>query len=103
MILFPCTSCGACCLSIDGIEFLEEYNQNGKCTNLENNQCSIYESRPLLCKIDESYDKIFSSYMSKEEFYRQNAVACNKLQEKLNIDIKYRVHITNVALIKIEK
>ncbi|RFU64463.1 YkgJ family cysteine cluster protein [Bacillus sp. V59.32b] len=93
MTRFPCTSCGACCSSIDGIGFLEEYNQNGRCTKLNNNECSIYESRPLLCRIDDSYDQIFSSYMTREEFYRQNAKACNELQEKLNIDIKYRVYI----------
>lgn len=31
--------------------------------------------------------------MTKEEFYLQNAKACNQLQEKLNIDRKYRVYI----------
>ncbi|WP_339289054.1 YkgJ family cysteine cluster protein [Ureibacillus sp. FSL K6-0786] len=93
MSKIPCTSCGACCASIDGIEFLSKFNQNGICDKLKNNQCSIYESRPLLCRIDDSYDQLFSSYMTKQEFYRLNAKACNELQEKLNIDIKFRVHI----------
>jgi len=60
---------------------------------LENNKCIIYESRPLLCRIDDSYDQLFSNYMTKEEFYFQNAKACNQLQEKLNIDEKYRVYL----------
>lgn len=90
---FPCTSCGACCLSIEGIGFLEEYNQGGACINLKNNQCSIYDARPLLCRVDDSYDQLFSDYMTKEEFYRYNAKACNELQEKLNIDVSYRVYI----------
>lgn len=93
MKTFPCTSCGACCSSIVGIDFLKEFNQDGKCSMLKNNKCTIYESRPLLCKIDESYDQIFSSYMTKEDFYLQNAKACNELQEKLNIDIGYRVYL----------
>ncbi|MFJ7407673.1 MULTISPECIES: YkgJ family cysteine cluster protein [unclassified Lysinibacillus] len=93
MSVFPCTSCGACCLSIEGIEFLKDFNVNGKCNLLENNGCSIYETRPLLCRIDESYNQIFINYMTKEEYYFQNAKACNQLQEKLNIDKKYRVHL----------
>lgn len=93
MSKFPCTSCGACCSSIEGIEFLKEFNQNGKCDKLKNNLCTIYDSRPLLCRIEDSYDQLFSSYMTKEEFYIQNAKACNELQEKLNIDIKYRVYL----------
>lgn len=90
---FPCTQCGACCSSIENIEFLKEYNNNGICENLENKKCSIYETRPLLCNLDESYKKIFSAYMTKEEFYRSNAKACNILQEKYGIDEKYRVYL----------
>lgn len=90
---FPCTSCGACCSTIEGIAFLKEYNKNGQCNKLENDKCTIYESRPLMCRIDDSYDKLFSSYMTREEFYHQNAKACNVLQEKLNIDEKYRVYL----------
>lgn len=90
---FPCTSCGACCSSIEWIEFLSEYNINGQCSKLVENKCTMYESRPLLCRIDESYEQIFSTLMTKEEFYMQNALACNALQEKLGIDTSYRVYI----------
>lgn len=90
-MIFPCTECGACCSSIEGIDFLEEYNQNGICKMLVNNRCSIYENRPLLCRIDQAYEEIFSTLMSKEDFFEQNAKACNELQERLGIDLKYRV------------
>lgn len=93
MSVFPCTSCGACCSSIEGIDFLADYNNNGKCDMLKNNRCTIYDSRPLLCRIDEAYDQLFSDFMTKKEFYFENARACNQLQEKLNIDEKYRVHL----------
>ncbi|MGG4198715.1 YkgJ family cysteine cluster protein [Peribacillus frigoritolerans] len=93
MIKFPCTQCGACCSSINGIDFLEVYNDNGRCTQLQNNRCTIYEKRPLLCNIDEAYDRAFSGLMNKNEFYYQNALACNQLQEKLGIDESYRVSI----------
>lgn len=93
MTQFPCTSCGACCSSIEGIAFLQQYNQEGRCNKLKDNKCTIYKARPLLCRIDDSYDQLFSSYMTREEFYRQNAKACNELQEKLNIALEYRVYI----------
>ena len=90
---FPCTQCGACCSSIEGIDFLNEYNRNGVCKNLQDNKCEIYESRPLLCRIDEAFDEIFSEYMTKEEYYISNAKACNLLQEKYNIEEKYRIYL----------
>lgn len=93
---FPCTSCGACCSSIEGIDFLAEYNQEGKCTNLSDNRCSIYDSRPLLCRIDDAYEELFSTYMTKEDFYRENAKACNELQMKMGIDLSYRVYIPSL-------
>lgn len=51
------------------------------CKYLVGNDCSIYENRPLLCRIDESYDSIFSFFMTREEFYYINKKACKKLQE----------------------
>lgn len=38
---------------------------------------------------------MFSDFMTKEEFYCEDARAYNhnQLQEKLNIDGKYRVHL----------
>lgn len=91
MINFPCTACGACCRSINGISFLEKYNRQGTCIKLVNNRCSIYNERPLLCRIDEAYEEVFSEFMTLEEYYEENAKACNVLQEQLNIDPSFRV------------
>lgn len=91
MTIFPCTQCGACCASIEGIDFLMEYNQNGRCRHLVNHLCDIYDERPLLCRIDEAYEQIFSAHMTKEDYYEANAKACNLLQEQKKIDVKYRV------------
>lgn len=93
MMAFPCTQCGACCKSIDGISFLELFNENGQCNKLKGNSCTIYETRPLLCNIEQSYIEIFSQYMTLEEFYTQNALACNQLQEKQCIPLQYRVKV----------
>lgn len=93
MTTFPCTSCGACCSSIEGIDFLQAFNVQGVCKHLVNRQCAIYNERPLLCRIDEAFDSIFSSYMTKEEYYEANAKACNELQLKLGIPESYRVFV----------
>lgn len=99
MSTFPCTQCGACCSNINHLDFLNEYNQNGVCINLQNNKCAIYDSRPLLCKINEAFDTIFSMYMSREEYYLANALACNELQEARGLDEKYRINLDSLKLI----
>ena len=55
---------------------------DGVCVYLDGNLCSIYENRPLLCRIDESYDAYFKEKYSKEDYYQLNYNACEKLQEK---------------------
>lgn len=91
MKVFPCTACGACCSNIDGLEFLEEFNCNGVCSKLIDSKCSIYNERPQLCRIDETYDSMFSTIMSRKEFYLENAKVCNALQEKNCIPEEYRI------------
>lgn len=44
--------------------------------------CESYPSRPLLCRIDESYDYFFKDSMTREEFYRANLQVCSKLKTK---------------------
>ena len=54
---------------------------DGKCRYLEGNLCSIYEERPLFCRVDESYDALFSGQMERGDFYQLNMNMCKKLQE----------------------
>lgn len=98
MTSFPCTSCGACCKSIKGIEFLKEYDRGDGCCKFlnENNLCSIYEERPLICNIDRAYTMIFSANYSMGEFYSINVEACNKLQESFCIDESFRVKLMDL-------
>jgi Fe-S-cluster containining protein len=55
---------------------------DGVCKFLNENLCSIYEQRPLLCRVDESWEKIFSSKMSREDFYELNLKDFNALVNK---------------------
>ena len=51
------------------------------CKYLSGNLCSIYENRPLICRIDDCYDIYFSSLMTLEEYYKLNTQMCKQLKK----------------------
>lgn len=102
---FPCSGCGCCCKRIDkllnSLQFFSEEDQeilnfpykhkNGICENLnEQNECSIYENRPLICNVDK-----FAEYYNKEKksFYLNTIEVCNEIMDEDNIDEKFRIKI----------
>ncbi|EOH6759194.1 YkgJ family cysteine cluster protein, partial [Campylobacter jejuni] len=91
---FPCTICGVCCKSIDGIPELQKFNNGGICIHLtKNNTCAIYDTRPLICRIDEMYNMYFAQYYTKNQFYNENIKICNKLQKKLKLNKRFRIKL----------
>lgn len=94
--MFPCTSCGICCQNISQIKELKDFDLgDGICKyfNKEDNNCKIYETRPNICRVDVMFEIEYYKYYNKDEFYKLNAKACNMLQEKFNLDKKYKVII----------
>ena len=80
--MFYCEHCGCCCRNLDKSDIYASLNRgDGVCKYLKGNDYSIYENRPVLCRIDESYDRFFSEMMSREEFYDINKQACKQLQK----------------------
>ncbi|MFB1344046.1 YkgJ family cysteine cluster protein [Helicobacter pylori] len=82
-----------CCKNITGIiELIGFDTGNGVCKflDLKTNRCKIYESRPLICRIDEAHKKLYPHILLKE-FYAKNAEICNALQETNHMDISFRV------------
>ena len=78
--MFPCKKCGLCCRNLDKSQlFRQLHNGDGVCKYLKENLCSIYERRPLLCRVDECYYKYFSDKLTLEEYYKLNLEICNKL------------------------
>ena len=62
--MFECDRCGACCRHLDISKLYAELDRgDGTCKYLSGNLCSIYEKRPLLCRVDESYQKFFKEVM----------------------------------------
>lgn len=82
-MMFPCDQCGECCRNLQMPELYKELDRgDGVCKFLDGNLCSIYQTRPLLCRIDESYDCFFKDSMTREEFYRANLQVCSELKRK---------------------
>jgi len=84
MIPFYCNSCGLCCKKIGGIPGFEEMdNGKGTCIYLnENHQCSIYETRPLQCRITEGFKAYFAESMTWDEYITANSEVCRVLKEE---------------------
>lgn len=85
---FNCDKCGICCRNMGGISELSDYNGGtGVCIHLrQDNLCAIYNKRPIWCKVDEYYDQVLSSTMTREEWYRLNEKACLELKRCSNTE-----------------
>ena len=80
--MFKCDKCGMCCKNVGNSPIYEELDDGtGKCRFLKGNLCSIYNNRPILCRVDECYDLYFKDKMTKEEYYKQNYEVCNILKK----------------------
>lgn len=80
--MFNCERCGCCCRNLDKSDIYAPLNRgDGVCKYLKGNDCSIYKNRPVLCQIDESYEKFFSEIITRENFYKINKEMCKKLQK----------------------
>ncbi len=84
ILKFPCDCCGECCRHIGNIPQLKAYDiGNGVCKYLEGNLCTIYETRPEICRVDTMYDRYFSNFYTREDFYRINTAGCAELKKYL--------------------
>lgn len=78
---FKCSKCGECCRHIDLIPALAEYDVGtGKCKYLSDSLCSIYNNRPDICNVDVMFEKVYSKYYTKDEFYKLNEICCIKIK-----------------------
>ena len=80
--MFNCSMCGLCCKHIDLVDELKKFDRgDGTCIHLHNNLCSIYETRPNICRVDYMYEKKYSKLYSREEFYKINEDVCKTLRK----------------------
>ena len=80
--MFNCDCCGCCGRNEFKSEIYADLDRgDGVCKYLVGNLCSIYDKRPLFCRIDECYELFFKDHMSLEEYYKLNSDECKKLKE----------------------
>ncbi len=84
--VFPCDKCGLCCRHVNRIELAEK---GGVCKylDLNSNLCSIYEHRPLFCRVDDYYEKYYQDEMTREDFYKLNLEYCKRIKEFWQKDV----------------
>lgn len=79
--MFKCDHCGCCCRNLDKSNLYKDLDRgDGVCQYLTENLCSIYDNRPLLCRVDDCYDVFFHKYMKRDEYYQMNMIECQKLK-----------------------
>lgn len=84
---FPCDQCGLCCRSLDNSLYGDLNRGDGVCRYLDEstNQCTVYDNRPLKCRIDDMFHAHYKNEYSLTEYYALNHQACNQLKEKEKI------------------
>jgi Fe-S-cluster containining protein len=91
LMTFPCIGCGACCRRVGSIQkFPEDHplhfpykNTNGVCENLVDNQCKVYNDRPLVCNVEKLREFLGAE---KESFYAENVKYCRIFAKEDGID-----------------
>lgn len=79
--MFRCSQCGECCRQLQNSSIYKElHDGSGVCRYLVGDKCSIYESRPIVCRVDEFYETHLKESMSRDEFYELNYKVCETLQ-----------------------
>ena len=77
--MFECCKCGEGCKHLDMSPLYKQLDRgDGTCIYLKDDLCSIYENRPLICRIDECYEYFKEEY-TLEEYYAANQKMCIKL------------------------
>lgn len=81
--MFKCDKCGECCRNLDKSPIYNElHDGDGVCRFLKGNECSIYNERPIICRVDEGYDAFFEDEMSYDEYLRVTYECCKILRQK---------------------
>lgn len=85
--MFKCDMCGECCRNLDQTDLAGDLDRgDGTCIYLDGNKCSIYADRPLLCRVEDSYNVFFKDKYSLEEYYEMNYKVCDVLKREAKGD-----------------
>ncbi|MBQ8730432.1 MAG: YkgJ family cysteine cluster protein [Lachnospiraceae bacterium] len=81
--MFKCDMCGECCRNLHKSPIYDElHDGNGICFYLDGNICSIYQDRPLICRVDECYELFFKNDLSYDDYLQLNYESCEILKNQ---------------------
>ncbi|MFI3214868.1 MAG: YkgJ family cysteine cluster protein [Eubacteriales bacterium] len=81
--MYQCDCCGKCCRNLSLSSLYTQLDRgDGTCRYLQENLCSIYENRPIICRVDECYEVYFKDIVTLEQYYELNYEACKLLKNK---------------------
>ena len=91
---FLCSKCGACCILAGSLYGLPDRG-DGACAYLDDNDlCSIYEDRPLICRVSDLGKTIKKDKDGDlKDWYIESTKACHLLIDELGLDDKYKIDI----------
>jgi uncharacterized protein len=89
-MIYPCTACGACCRNISALASLDR--GDGVCQHYDEvtRLCTVYDERPLVCRIDRYYETRLRHKMPATTFYTIQAYTCVSLSRD-NADLPHTV------------
>ncbi len=117
---FICTQCSACCQRPNLSQYNLEYwgltiRDDGRCCHLDDaGLCSIYEDRPLLCRVEELLDRveeireaepglyavvkrfalqIAAGKATTVDYFKHANAGCNLLIDRLGYSKEYKIDL----------
>ena len=82
---FPCNACGECCRRVNKSELTAFLDRgDGTCRHFDelSKLCKIYETRPLVCRVEDYYAEHLSQTLSWHDFVQINVSICQQFQNK---------------------
>jgi Fe-S-cluster containining protein len=79
---FPCNGCGKCCRLVDRSRETAWLDRgDGTCRHFDEStlRCAIYETRPLVCRVQEYHSQHLARRISWTEFVKINLEICASL------------------------
>lgn len=64
-------------------EFPYKALDNGACEQFDEatKKCKVYDTRPDVCRVNRVYERVHSTYLSREVYYQLSEGVCKKMQE----------------------
>lgn len=87
--MFSCRKCGSCCQQVGRSELFKYLDRGDNICQyyLETSRlCSIYNERPLICRVDAFYDAYLSDQMDQNDYYNLNYEACTECRKMIEGD-----------------